>query len=312
LEQAIRQTLAGSSSRSRIFAQSTNIPGIGIPQTIDLAPALDPNIANLIPIMANPATGMPPSPPAKAPSEVRATVICAVWHKDEARFDLLRAHQACLDAQIVPVDRIYVFDGGDRPPEWLKGRCISLNEPLGLYEAWNAALALVRTPYVMNLNLDDRLNPEAVAVFQQVLDEGADLVGGDWLICFSQAETDATGPSVESTAIPFHPEWPPQPNRTTRLGSGTGERGTFGPACAWRMALHETLPRYPWRFRDGSPIRIIGDAVWWSQLKQQGKVLKRVPALIGRYHSHPEGQAEFRNPAEGEHEKLATVGLASF
>jgi hypothetical protein len=242
----------------------------------------------------------------------RTTVFCAVWHKDEARFDLLRAHQACLDAQIVPVDRIYVFDGGDRPPEWLKGRCISLNEPLGLYEAWNAALALVRTPYVMNLNLDDRLNPEAVAVFQQVLDEGADLVGGDWLICFSQAETDATGPSVESTAIPFHPEWPPQPNRTTRLGSGTGERGTFGPACAWRMALHETLPRYPWRFRDGSPIRIIGDAVWWSQLKQQGKVLKRVPALIGRYHSHPEGQAEFRNPAEGEHEKLATVGLASF
>lgn len=310
LEQAVRQTLAGPSSRCRIFAQTTNLHDSGAPQTIDLAPALDPDIADLIPIGANPEADIPPSLPAAMSPDVRTTVICAVWHKDPDRFDLLRGHQSCLDAQMVPVERVYVFDGGDQPPEWLKGRCISLNEPLGLYEAWNAALALVRTPYVMNLNLDDRLNPEAVAVFQQVLDDGADLVGGDWRICFNQPDTDATGPSVESSAVPFFPDWPPVANRLTRLGSGTGERGTFGPACAWRMSLHETIPRYPWRFKDGTTIRIIGDAVWWGLLRQQGKSLKRVPALIGRYHSHPEGQAEFRNPAEGEHEKLVRLGLA--
>ena len=241
--------------------------------------------------------------------EPRMTVFCAVWHKDPKRFDLLRGHQACLDAQLVPVDRVYVFDGGDEPPEWLKGRVVSFNQPLDLYEAWNVALSLVRTPHVMNLNLDDRLNREAVAVFEQVLDEGADLVGGDWQICFSQGETDATSPSIESAKVPFRPEWPPRPGQLTRLGSGTGERGTYGPACAWRMALHEVFPRYPWRFKDGSPIRIIGDSVWWRLLTQHGKVLKRVPAVLGRYHSHPEDQAEFRNPASSEEEKLGRVGL---
>lgn len=239
----------------------------------------------------------------------RTTVFCAVWHKDPKRFERLKGHQACLDAQAVPVDRVYVFDGGDQPPEWLKGRIVSFSQPLDLYEAWNVALSVVRTPYVMNLNLDDRLNREAVAVFEQVLDQGADLVGGDWQICFSQEETDATGPSLESAKVPFRPEWPPRPGRPTRLGSGTGERGTYGPACAWRMALHEVLPRYPWRFKDGSPIRIIGDSVWWRLLSQQGKVLKRVPAVLGRYHSHPEDQAEFRNPASSEEEKLGRVGL---
>jgi hypothetical protein len=96
-----------------------------------------------------------------------------------------------------------------------------------------------------------------------------------------------------------------------RLGSGTGDRGTLGPACAWRTALHGEVGRYPWRFADGSPIRIIGDSAWWRVLMAKQKVLKRLPILVGRYYSHPEEQAEFRNPSEGEEAKLKALGIGT-
>ena len=115
--------------------------------------------------------------------------------------------------------------------------------------------------------------------------------------------------SEPSDARPFFPDWPPVPNRETRLGSGTGQRGTYGPATAWRASLHQQLPHYPFRFKDGSPVRIIGDAVWWDLLQKMGCRLVRLPWIIGHYHSHPDGQAEFRNPAESEHLKLAEIGI---
>jgi ADP-heptose:LPS heptosyltransferase/glycosyltransferase involved in cell wall biosynthesis len=244
------------------------------------------------------------------PVKPRTTVFCAVWHRDPDRIDRLKGHQECLDAQLVPIERIYVFDGDDIPPDWLKGRVLRLNEPLGLYEAWNVALSIVRTPYVMNLNLDDRLNPDAVAIFEKVLDSGADMVGGDWKICYSQVETDRSMDSTESHALPFSPEWPPTFGSEVRLGSGTGERGTYGPACAWRMSVHETVPRYPWRFKDHTPIRIIGDSIWWRLLIKNCKILKRLPVIIGRYYSHPNDQAEFRNPAHDEETMLANEGVS--
>jgi hypothetical protein len=162
----------------------------------------------------------------------------------------------------------------------------------------------------MNLNLDDRLNPEAVDLYQCALDAGADLVGGDWRICFSQAETDAVQPCDHAASVPFFPEWPPVPGRPARLGSGTGERGTYGPACAWRMALHVQFPRYPFLFGDATPLRVVGDLAWWTMLAQAGKRLRRLPILVGRYLSDPSSQAEFRNPAEDEHRKLVEVGVA--
>ena len=89
----------------------------------------------------------------------QSTVICSVWHKDPAREQLLRGHMDNLDRQTAPVDRVYVFDGDDQPPKWLTGQVVVVRGGLTIYEAWNVALSLVRTPYVLNLNLDDRLAP---------------------------------------------------------------------------------------------------------------------------------------------------------
>src|SRR5262249_18371445 len=172
------------------------------------------------------------------------------------------------------------------------------HESLTIYQAWNLGLALVDTPLVMNLNLDDRLAPDAIERLEiALLQQGAALAGGDWSVCYSQDETDAVEPCYPAADVPFVSEWPPQPGTRTRLGSGTGQRDTFGPATIWRMDAHIGAPRYPWRLPEGTTLRIAGDAAWWSVLTGHlKKKAVRLPQVIGNYHCHPGTQAEFRGP----------------
>jgi hypothetical protein len=242
----------------------------------------------------------------------QTTVICAVWHGDPARFDLLRDHLANLARQTVPIETIYVFDGGDAVPVWLDAKAIIVRQPLAIYQAWNVALSLVRTPLVMNLNLDDRLAVDAIELLEKALrDAKGAAVGGDWKICYSQAETDDTERSYPASRLPFVDEWPPKPGTVMRLGSGTGESGSLGPAVLWRMDAHIGAPRYPWRFKDGTPIQVAGDAAWWKFLRRQAhKKLVRLPTIIGNYHSHPRDQAEFRTVGHDELQMMKDIGVS--
>jgi FkbM family methyltransferase len=228
------------------------------------------------------------------------TVICAVWHGDPDRARLLRGHAENLSRQTVPVQSIYVFDGADAPAESTPGRKVVVHENLTIYQAWNVALALVDTPFVMNLNLDDRLAPNAVETLESALAaEGAALAGADWKVCYSQDETDAVEPCYPVARLPFVPGWPPLPGVTTRLGSGTGERGTFGPAVIWRLDAHIGAPRYPWRLPEGTLIKSAADTGWWRIVNGHlRKRMIRLPMVIGNYYSHPSTQAEFRGPSD--------------
>ena len=49
----------------------------------------------------------------------RVTVFCAVWHRDPKRRALVAGHLENLRRQTLPVDVVYVFDGGDTPPAGL-------------------------------------------------------------------------------------------------------------------------------------------------------------------------------------------------
>jgi FkbM family methyltransferase len=230
----------------------------------------------------------------------RTSVLCAVWHGDSDREALLRGHSENLARQTVPVEPIYVFDNDDRPPSWLDARAISVKEPLSIYQAWNVALSLIATPLAMNLNLDDRLAPDAVQLLEQeLLRNRAVAAGGDWKVCYSQAETDDVAPCYPASRLPFVRDWPPPRGAATRLGSGTGERGTYGPATIWRMEAHVGAPRYPWRLREGSLLRSSADLAWWQMLQSNPNLkVIAIPMVIGNYHSHPEGQAEFRESDE--------------
>jgi hypothetical protein len=136
-------------------------------------------------------------------------------------------------------------------------------------------------------------------------------VGGDWKICYSQKETDDTHQCYPAEWLPFVAGWPPKSGTVTRLGSGTDQRGSFGPAVLWRMDAQIGAPRYPWRFMDGTLIRSRGDAAWWTILtKHLRRKLVRLPMTIGHYHSHPRDQAEFRTVPYDELQLMDDVGVS--
>jgi hypothetical protein len=234
--------------------------------------------------------------------KAKTTVICAIYSKDPNRFNLLENHFNHLQNQTVKVHPIYVFENGDLPPSFLNGEIIVSNKLLTIYEAWNLALAACRTPLVMNLNLDDRLNTNAIEIMEQeIIDNKCDLVGGDWKVCYSQEETDAVSECYAAESTTYSSSWPPIEGTPTRLGSGTGERGTYGPATMWQLSAHIGFPRYPYRTTDGYHIRSVSDSIWWDILKSHLKrKLLRLPLIIGNYYSHPDSQAEFRVSNEWE------------
>jgi hypothetical protein len=151
----------------------------------------------------------------------------------------------------------------------------------------------------MNLNLDDRLQKDSIEIMEkEIIDKNGDLISGDWKICYSQTETDAIDKCYPAEIIDFLPTWPPESGSKTRLGSGTGHRGTFGPAVMWKVSLHTEFPRYPYRTTDDYRIQSVADAIWWNLLRKNLKNLIRLPLIIGNYHSHPNFQAEFRTGNE--------------
>jgi hypothetical protein len=169
------------------------------------------------------------------------------------------------------------------------------------------------TDLVINLNLDDRLCPDAISRMSRYFasDHGM-LVGGEWMIL------DRIGKTQELSNISIHetyfdPAWPPQRfdftqlGKKLRLGSGTGERGTFGPSTMFRRHLLNEIS-YPLKFGNGDLIESIGDSLWWSLIKDRypcGAV--RIPEVIGIYHSCPSSQAEFR--VTNEWDKFQKWGL---
>jgi hypothetical protein len=242
----------------------------------------------------------------------RTSVICAVWHRDADRHRLLEGHAQNLSRQTVPVEPIYIFDGRDEPPAALPGRKVVAHEGLSIYQAWNVGLAMVSTPFVMNLNLDDRLAPDAIELLENtLLSQNAALVGGDWKICYSQEETDAVQAVFPAERLPAIAKWPPPQGTRARLGSGTGERGTLGPATLWRVDTHIGAPRYPWRFMDGTVVKVIGDVCWWNLVTEHlKKKAVRIADVIGNYYSHPGAQAEFRGGPESESALAAELGVS--
>ncbi|CUI01045.1 hypothetical protein [Leisingera aquaemixtae] len=239
------------------------------------------------------------------------TVFCAVWHQQPDKLELLRSHWENLKSQSIPVEPCYIFDNGDQAPDWLEAPWHSFSKPLTIYEAWAAGVALAGTRYAMNLNMDDRLATNAVQeLSKKAVETRSALVGGDWLICFDKDHLTQEFPVTGYDGTCFVPAWPPRPCEGLRLGSGSGERGTYGAATMWDLEIIGKW--YPTYFGNGEPILSIGDAIFWNLLQGKGLKMTRLRKVIGRYYSDPNAQAEFRPHKDNELIKSQGLSTRSF
>jgi hypothetical protein len=251
--------------------------------------------------------------PGRSALKTTVTIFCAVYHRDENRHALIEEHLDNVKSQSFPVEPIYIFEAGDEPPSAAKSYSIVNPSRLSIYQAWHIAMQHSNSKLLINLNLDDRLCPDAIAKMSNYFDsDEVMLVGGDWIIQNRIAKSDQLSKlSIRETY--FDPTWPPKKNacdqsqKSLRLGSGTGERGTYGPSTMFRRNLLEDIP-YPLRFGNGDLVESIGDSLWWSLIKQRYPAgAARMPEIIGIYHSNPSSQAEFR--VTNEWEKFQKWGL---
>ncbi|AXT35991.1 glycosyltransferase family 2 protein [Phaeobacter sp. LSS9] len=251
------------------------------------------------------------APDSNAPDRPLVTVFCAVWHKQPNKLELLRSHWENLKAQSIPVEPCYIFDNGDVAPDWLEAPWHSFDAPLTIYEAWSAATALAQTNYIMNLNMDDRLATNAVqAMVATAAATKSALVGGEWLVSFDESHLEQDFVVEDLWKTNFIADWPPKAQADLRLGSGTGERGTYGPATLWN--LKQVGQWYPSYFGNQMPIKSIGDSIFWQMLANKKCKITRIPMIVGRYYSDEDSQAEFRPHQDNDHLRAHGVSLVSF
>ncbi|AUQ52901.1 hypothetical protein PhaeoP72_00201 [Phaeobacter inhibens] len=251
------------------------------------------------------------APDPNAPDRPLVTVFCAVWHKQPNKLELLRSHWANLKAQSIPVEPCYIFDNGDVAPDWLEAPWYSFDAPLTIYEAWSAATALAQTNYIMNLNMDDRLATNAVqAMVATAAATKSTLVGGEWLVSFDESHLEQEFVVEDLWKTSFVADWPPKAQADLRLGSGTAERGTYGPATLWN--LKQVGQWYPSYFGNQTPIKSIGDSIFWQMLSKNNCKFTRIPMIVGRYYSDEDSQAEFRPHQDNDHLRTHGVSLVSF
>jgi hypothetical protein len=232
------------------------------------------------------------------------TLFCAVYHRDENRHALIEEHLDNIKSQSFLVEPVYVFEAGDEPSSAVKCYSVVCSYRLSIYQAWHMAMKQSNSRLLINLNLDDRLCPGAVeAMSGHFENEDIKLVGGEWVISDQIARPEQLrNISIQETY--FDSTWPPkkcslnQNGKNLRLGSGSGERGTFGPSTMFRRDLLYEIP-YPLKFGNGDLVESIGDSLWWSAIHRRYPVgTRRIPDVIGIYHSAPSSQAEFRGANE--------------
>ena len=231
------------------------------------------------------------------------TVICPVWSLQENKLELLRGHLQNLRNQTIENHRVYVLEEEDT--ESFEFLTAELKEDTSAYHAlvWTArgstmweALAAgiegVKTDYVMNLNMDDRLAVDSIGIFEAAMVRGADLAGGEWDVCYSQMEADLPFESHVPDRL-VKSEWPPPAGEVCCLGSSQNGT-TFGPSVMWKMSLHKLLGTIPTRYGDNTRIRLLGDLAWWDLIQRSGLITERIPVVVGNYMSSPTTQLEFR------------------
>lgn len=224
------------------------------------------------------------------------TVVCSAWHKQKNLELYVRQHSRSLLEQTIPVQIIYVCDGGLVLPKTdPRVTIVTVSEGIKTAEALNIGLALTNTPFFAALNLDDFYFRNALELHVGAMHQlEADAFYGDWEIRFAE-EGDSGRLAFGLAELTPCSNWPPEPREGLRLGNGDGHRGTWGPAPVFRTAALRALGGYPKWFGDGSPIPTIIDFIVWQRFLKADKRVSRGAVVVGSYYSNPATQQEFRS-----------------
>jgi FkbM family methyltransferase len=283
ITEAIRDTLAKKSDKTRLFVQGDSLwkPEPGQPALGSLKGILPSGEYEIICVEKR-GPGVAPTPACESATKAPPLVTAIVSTYNSERF--LRGCLEDLEAQTI-ADRleIIVVDSGSEEDE----RAIvqefqqkysnivylrTEREPL--YAAWNRAISIARGKYLTNANADDRHRADAFEILARALDEHSlGIVYADSFITSVENETFAT---TKSRRVFDWPEFTLKELLT---------RSYFGPQPMWRRSIHDTVGLFD------PALTIAGDYDFHIRVARKFGAL-RVPEVLGLYF---EGGMESRN-----------------
>lgn len=153
--------------------------------------------------------------------------------------------------------------------EGIQKKVIACDTRITIYEAWNRAIEEATTPYVINVNTDDRLYPAALLLYLNYAERNpeADVLYSGYVMVSDAEHTSPTGLSI-----------PPEHSHENLLGACYC--GPF-PMLKRQTIIDEGMfnPKYT----------ISGDYEMWLRLSKQGRSFVKVNEPLGSYFWNPTG-----------------------
>jgi GT2 family glycosyltransferase len=142
----------------------------------------------------------------------------------------------------------------------------------GLYAVWNMAIKMARSEFITNANVDDRRNPESLAMQVDALDAdpSIDLVYLDYRITYTPNETfeNNTG-----EAVVFPHDFAPH----------FMYKCLPGPQPMWRKSMHFKVGFFDESFKCS------GDFEMWNRAVSKGCQFKKLYGFSGLFYHNPKG-----------------------
>lgn len=153
--------------------------------------------------------------------------------------------------------------------EGIETEIVEYAEKIPIYEAWNIAISRAKTPYVINVNTDDRLFPAGLISYLNyaLAAPSGDIFYSSYVQCGDPEHKQVTG---------FF--YTPEHAHDLLLQFCYG--GPF-PMLKRQTIIEEGMfdPNYD----------ISGDYEMWLRLSKNGKNFVRIPECLGTYYMNPEG-----------------------
>jgi len=165
-------------------------------------------------------------------------------------------------------------------PKYPNIKYLRLDHDPGLYAVWNMAIKMADADLIANANLDDRRNPQSLAIQAQALeaDLTIDLVYGDYLITYTPNQTFANNTF----------RWIVQ---TTDFEPRLTYKCLAGPQPMWRKSMHVKYGFFSEEFFS------YGDFEMWVRAASKGALFKKIPNLItGLFYQNPHGLSTDQDP----------------
>lgn len=162
---------------------------------------------------------------------------------------------------------------------WPNVRFFELDSDPGLYSVWNQAIEKSKSPYITNMNMDDRRAPWALEELAFYLDqnESVDVIYGECL------ETSKPNESFfKNSATTKFPCLPATLENMLKANSPHA-------APMWRKSLHERYGYF------NEEYKICGDYEMWMRALRKGAKFKAINSELCLYYRNPDGLSTKKN-----------------